>query len=483
MMVAASGVGSVLLAVAGVAAGSPGAAAAPIAAVGGTWGSAIEIPGTAALNKGGNAWPLSVSCASAGNCGAGGFYTDGSGHRQAFVVAEVNGTWGTAKEVPGTAVLNKGGSAEVSSLSCRSAGNCSAGGGYVDGSAHGQAFVVAEVNGIWGTAKEVPGTAALNKGGNAGVDALSCASAGNCSVGGTYTDGSGHLQAFAVSQSNGTWGTAKELPGTAALNKGGHAYTADMSCPSPGNCGAGGSYTDSSHHLQVFVASEVNGTWGTAKEVPGTGALNKGTAEFNGNQLISCPSAGNCGAGGFYTDGSGIEHAFVVAEVNGTWGTAKEVPGTAALATSIGAQVLSLSCPLAGRCAAFGFYDTSSSGQQVFVDDQVNGTWGTAKEVPGTATLNTGGVANAGALSCPSAGNCSAGGDYADGSGHFQAFVVGEVNGTWGTAKEVPGFGALNKGVQANINSLSCATAAHCSTVGHYTDGSGHTQAFAVSET
>jgi hypothetical protein len=34
----------------------------------------------------------SVSCASAGNCSAGGDYTDGAGRQQAFVVAETNGT-------------------------------------------------------------------------------------------------------------------------------------------------------------------------------------------------------------------------------------------------------------------------------------------------------------------------------------------------------------------------------------------------------
>jgi hypothetical protein len=109
---------------------------------GGTWGKAEEVPGTAKLNTGGSAGVASVSCASAGNCSAGGFYTDSSGARQAFVVGEVNGTWGTAKEVPGTAALNTGGNDEVSSLSCAPAGNCSAGGAYTDGSGAGQAFVV-----------------------------------------------------------------------------------------------------------------------------------------------------------------------------------------------------------------------------------------------------------------------------------------------------------------------------------------------------
>jgi len=52
------------------------------------WGTAIEVPGTAALNQGGSAIIRSVSCASAGNCGVGGGDTDSSGHVQAFVVGE-----------------------------------------------------------------------------------------------------------------------------------------------------------------------------------------------------------------------------------------------------------------------------------------------------------------------------------------------------------------------------------------------------------
>jgi hypothetical protein len=144
---------------------------------------------------GGNAKISSVSCASAGNCSAGGYYTDGSRRQQALVVSETSGTWQQAEEVPGTAALNKGanfqGSAEVSSVSCASAGNCSAGGFYVDPSSElassGQqlaAFVVSEVNGTWQRAEEVPGSAALNKGGSAGINAVSCPSAGNCSASG-----------------------------------------------------------------------------------------------------------------------------------------------------------------------------------------------------------------------------------------------------------------------------------------------------------
>ena len=67
-------------------AGTQMAAGARAAAVGGTWRTAQNVPGAATLNKGGEAQVQSVSCASAGNCSAGGGYTDSSWHRQAFVV-------------------------------------------------------------------------------------------------------------------------------------------------------------------------------------------------------------------------------------------------------------------------------------------------------------------------------------------------------------------------------------------------------------
>jgi len=60
--------------------------------------------------------------------------------------------------------------------------------------------VASEQNGTWGKAIEVPGSGALNKGISAGVTSVSCRSAGSCAAGGLYTDGSGHIQAFVVSQ-------------------------------------------------------------------------------------------------------------------------------------------------------------------------------------------------------------------------------------------------------------------------------------------
>jgi hypothetical protein len=398
---------------------------------GGTWGNAKEVPGIGALNKGGRAGIISVSCATAGNCSAGGYYSDASGDFQVFVVGETGGTWGTAIEVPGTAALNKGANAagitDINSVSCATAGNCSAGGQYIDASGDVQAFVVGETGGTWGTAIEVPGTAALNEGGDAQISSVSCATAGNCSAGGQYTDASGHVQAFVVRETGGTWGKAIEVPGTAALNEGGDAQISSVSCATAGDCGAGGQYTDASGDIQAFVVGETGGTWGTAIEVPGTAALNEG-----GDALISsvsCATAGNCSAGGQYTDASGDWQALVVSEEGGIWGTAEEAPGTATLnPPGHYAAINSVSCATAGNCSAGGYADgvNGDLSTAAFVIGQAGGTWGTAEFVAGSIFSEaTSSVIDS--VSCATPGHCSAGGQYLNADGHFEAFVVGET--------------------------------------------------------
>jgi hypothetical protein len=82
-------------------------------------------------------------------------------------------------------------------------------------------------------------------------------------------------------------------------------------CGSPGNCAAGGSYAPRVETpYQAFVASENNGSWGKAIQVPGSGALNVGG--FAQVISVSCISAGYCAAAGYYRQRSGDDEAFVV---------------------------------------------------------------------------------------------------------------------------------------------------------------------------
>jgi hypothetical protein len=291
----------------------------------GDWGDAENIPGvvgTASFSK-----LYSLSCASAGNCSAVGQYLVSSDDYQAFVANERSGKWGKGETVPGTAALNAGDDASATSVSCRSAGNCSAGGAYTNAADQVVAFVVNERAGKWGDAEAVPGIA--NAAGESTMYSLSCASAGNCTASGTYEDSSGHDQAFVVSERDWNWGDSKEVPGTATLNAGGFAQTYSVSCASVGNCAAGGDYQNAGYNTAVFVASEKNGKWGNAVEVPGTATLDAGNqASFSS---LSCASAGNCAGGGYYTNATFDTEVFVVNETNGRWTKAIEVPGIATL--------------------------------------------------------------------------------------------------------------------------------------------------------
>lgn len=114
---------------------SPGVAATSVTG-GGTWGYAETVSGT-------GQYPVSssASCASPGNCAAGGY---------GFVVNETDGSWGTAHPVVAVAPLSGASApARVSSVSCASPGNCVAGGSYSDASGYNQAFVADETNGVW----------------------------------------------------------------------------------------------------------------------------------------------------------------------------------------------------------------------------------------------------------------------------------------------------------------------------------------------
>jgi hypothetical protein len=124
------------------------------------------VPGTAALNKF-SANALSVSCASARNCAVGGFYEEANQDSEAFVATEAHGVWCPAAPVRGT-VGAAGLFATITSVSCASSGNCAAGGSYADRAGHPQAFLVTEKSGVWSAAQQV--ARALNAGGDASAN-------------------------------------------------------------------------------------------------------------------------------------------------------------------------------------------------------------------------------------------------------------------------------------------------------------------------
>jgi hypothetical protein len=439
------------------------------------WGSVRSIPGLASLNQS-FADAAAISCPVPGNCAAGGSYaTEGDplhASELAFVVNESHGIWGDAQEVPGIGALTVFGAfggSNVTSISCAAAGSCAAVGTYTDAQGALQDFVVDESSGVWGNAQEVPGLGALNLGGRALVRSVSCGAVGDCAAVGGAWDASRKWQGYVVDESNGTWGTARDLPGPASM--GVSPFLAYVSCAAASDCSAVGGYTDSRGDYQGMVVDESNGAWGLAHDIPGLVALNAGgSAQVDS---ISCAAGGECAAAGQYKDSSGAYQGFVVDESNGTWGAAEQLPGLGVLNVGKSASVLSVSCAAVGSCVAVGSIIVDAHRHtQGFISSEANGTWSSAQEIPGHRGFGPDTWIQA--VSCGATGDCAAVGSYDSG-----AFVVDESNGVWDRAEGLPG---LSASAQGGINAVSCVAAHGCVAVGDFVPrADGFIQGFVVS--
>jgi hypothetical protein len=435
---------------------------------------ADALPGLAELAQNGVSRVVSLSCPSAGNCTAGGTYVDSQDQPQAFVASQAHGTW-SAEEVPGTAALNTGGNAGITALSCPSAGNCLAGGYYTADPLRypwTRAFLIVEQDGIWGRPQPVPGLPAATK-----VTAVSCASAGNCGVGGYYyRQGTGSRPSggwpFVAGETNGTWSNAQLVPGLAALGTGAQGTGVEaISCASAGNCTAGGTYTNKTGGYSTFSVSETAGVWRAAQNIRGTA----GDSEdgFHEVRAISCASAGNCGlAGSISTRGVLKSQAFMATQTGGTWGKAQTVPGITALNT-FDAATTAVSCPAAGECTAGGYYTTNTLDHAAFIVAQHDGIWHAAQHVPGITTLSKTGEAYISSLTCASPANCTASGSFYtnDIPTVTSPFTVTQTAGTWHAAQEIGSVKELpdSNNTIADIDALSCPPAGPCVGVGTYT--------------
>jgi hypothetical protein len=384
----------------------------------GTWGNAHGLDAaTRATNM--KAEILSVSCATPGNCAAVG-YSGAPGLPVAFVASETNGTWGPELVIPGLG----GHTSEAGSVSCPAAGGCAADGFSFNGGIV-EPFIVEQTNGTWGLANSVAGIPELNLGKNAGATSISCAAPGSCSASGTYTDANGDVPSWVDSvNSKGFWNNAQPEPGTdgAGLVEVGAPPQITVACGAVGSCAAAG-WTDTTptRARKAFLVDEVNFTWGASHDVPGLAALT-GTGGFSRLTAVSCKSGGNCTVTGEFSTSLRGTKAFAASEVNGTWANAIEIPGITALGGGTDAATARVvSCATPGNCAAGGVYDDSNPtpAEHVFVAVQAGGAWGNAQQLTGTGTRPT-----LSSASCATPGNCAFGGFGTDASGHVQGFVA-----------------------------------------------------------
>jgi hypothetical protein len=375
-------------------------------------------------------------------------------------------------------------------MSCLSAGNCTVGGYYADGSEEYLAMAATETNGVWGAATTVdaPSNEYSSTDPYAFLESVSCWSAGNCVGVGSYYDDETQTaeQPMYATESNGVWGTAVELtlPSNHDTNDGSsddqNSALYGVSCTGPNQCVAVGFYRDnaSPFNLQALIATDNAGSWSsTEAQLPSTGPYaaetTSGVAALN---AVDCTSSGNCVAVGQYEDSSGLFHSMIDTESANAWQTAQPVtlPGNATSAIDDQTTDLwGISCPSAGNCDAVGAYDTGAESPELLSVSETAGSWQQGSEVslPSGAGTQTDVTTTFYSVSCPAAGDCEADGSYIDGSGNSQPLIASEQGGAYNTAQESPLTGA-NPAVTTNDPSfagwgvIDCVAPGECETGG-----------------
>jgi hypothetical protein len=421
-----------------------------------------------------NGFLPALSCPSAGNCSAGGSYVTGSGNVEGLVLSEVKGVWQKPFRLIPPSGADADPSLTINSISCATSGNCAAVGSFEDTHSNGQSFVANEVRGVWQNAREVnlPGVPATVQ--NSEIHSVDCWSPGNCSAIGSYLDDNlptGYAQGLEVNEVRGVWGAAIETKTPTDANVNPYVNINQVACTHAGNCVAVGSYINKNNATEGLVITEVKGTWQSA-----AAAVLPGDASAYPSAVLSevtCVSTNNCTALGTFTDGAGAVEGMTATETSGTWARALAMAmpsGAAANPRTFFYGYGGLSCPSIGNCSAGGQYLVGTSTYEGFFINEVGGTWQAATEMvlPSGAEMGgrNGGVV---AVSCRSAGNCSAGAAYLDGSSEYQALVINEVAGQWRTGQKITlPTGNNTVGIDGGVYGLICHATGPCTATGSY---------------
>jgi Fibronectin type III domain len=326
----------------------------------GAWGAASQVQMPVGI---GGADLFGVSCTSATDCTAVG-ESGGSSCLMGIVACgfpihatETSGVWGAL------VVDTASGAGSLSGVSCTSATDCTAS-GYDN---NNRPIYETETAGTWGPATEID-----VPGGIGGFGAVSCTSATNCTAVG-YDDDNGLTQPIYATEEAGVWGAAT------VISEPGQPILSGVSCTSATDCTSVGS--------DGLIATEAAGEW-TAETI---------TSAPRGSWLfgVSCISGVDCTAVGESGGTSGVPiHA---TETAGVWGPATEI-----VSPTISGALSGVSCTSATDCTAVG-----SEGLWAIYPTETAGGWPKVPRSPRHVRVTPGNRALKIAWTAPASGGAS----------------------------------------------------------------------------
>jgi len=384
-----------------------------------TWTAAkAPLPANAAPTAKQDSGLSGLTCPTAKDCIAEGFYQTSKADYYYLTETLSRGIWTPGAWSPTTAVIG---------FTCPAVGTCVAVGTFLDSKNHVTPAAETLSGGFWaGATLPLPaGTPPNpNNGQDYGLHAASCPVVGTCVAVGTYQAADGTTQGLIETLSKGTW-TAVRAPlpvdaKTSSKDQGNPLGLQGVTCPAAGYCVAIGQYEEQDGAFAPVIDTLSGGTW-TAQRAPlPTGVA----ATLSDLQGVACRSAGDCVAVGQYVLKGG-EESLIDTLSGGRWTAAVGPLPADGQAKGQAAPLSSVACSPADGCVAVGEYSTRNSLQgEGLIDTLSNGKWTAVRApLPAGVTLGKKGYVTFTVVACPAADRCIAVGYYSANETNRTAFI------------------------------------------------------------
>jgi hypothetical protein len=254
-----------------------------------------------------------------------------------------------------------------------------------------------------------------------------------------------------------------------------------VACPSPADCIAVGS-VPLTNHSQPGLVVQYLGSSVKALTLPFPQGVNSSDASML-LSAIACAAPSACIAVGSYQAHPVTSHGTstspnrgVIIIGSGQRWKAVTMPLPSNAASDPKVSMTSVTCPSAAQCVAVGEYTDSSGNEQGMLVSGAGSSW-TALQDP--VPDGSGSGASLLSVICPFTHECLAVGSY--GNGHGQGLIESGWGTHW-TATESPLPANASVAPSAGLDSIACPVASSCIAVGFYDDNSGNGQGYLVTQ-
>jgi hypothetical protein len=380
-----------------------------------------------------------VTCTSATQCWAVGSYFADNGTIERTLIEQWNGSAWSIIASP-----NASPRSVLNGVNCTSASNCWAVGYY--GTIN--QTLIEQWN---GTAWTRIISRNLNPSGiNTNyLQGINCTSASQCWAVGAYV--STNVYQTLVERWNGTSWSIVASPNISSSHG---DNLANVACASASQCFTVGNYLDSALNAHPLVEQWDGTTWSIVTPP----SNNTQQSVLSG---VTCPSASQCWAVGYYTAGSGFsaQYQTFVIHWDGTSWSIVASPDTSTTQLNI---LNAVTCNSTSDCWTVGYYQNSSFIYQTLIEHWDGSAWSVV------SSPNSGTQSNYfNGITCSSASDCWAAG-YDGVNGSYQTLTEHWDGTSWSIVT------SLNPGGSNNnvLNGVACSSASLCWAVGDYNNGS-----------